>query len=119
MEKTKKTERDFYNEIKELLVAREDIVEFCEKKIKQLDKKKEGSSEKAKEKAIEREQNKKVILQVLTEKNDWMSLKDIMSANDLTKDMSNQKITNLLTELKTDNLVERKEDKRVAFYKVI
>lgn len=119
MDKTKKTERDFYNEIKELLVAREDIVEFCEKKITQLDNKKNANSEKAKEKAIEREQNKNVILQVLTEKGDWTPLKDIMNANDLTKDMSNQKITNLLTELKKDNLVERKEDKRVVFYKVI
>ena len=116
---TKKTERDFYNEIKELLIAREDIVEFCEKKITQLDNKKSANSEKAKEKVQEREQNKNVILNVLAEKNDWATLKDIMNANDLTREMSNQKITNLLTELKKDNLVERKEDKRVVFYKLV
>ena len=117
--KNVKTERDFYNEIKEILNERVDIVEFCDKKIGQLDKKRDGSSEKAKERNAQREIDKNEVLNVLVEIGDWATLKDINSANEKVQMFSNQKLTSLLTEmLKEDKSVERKVDKRVVFYKV-
>ena len=119
MDKTRKTEKDFYNEIKEALREREDVVAFCNKKLAQIEAKKNASSEKDQEKKAQREVDKQTILNALVEIGTYATLKEINACEGLT-DFSNQKITNLLTEmLNVDKSVERKVEKRVAFYKAI
>lgn len=119
MEKTRKTERDFYTEIKEALRERVDVVEFCDKKIAQLDKKKSGDSAKDQERKAQREVDKQTILNALKEIATFATLKEINASEGL-QDFSNQKLTNLLTEmLNVDKSVERKVEKRVVFYKAI
>lgn len=120
MAEKKITKRDVLNHIIETYPNDTMVIEYAKNEIELLDKKRNANSEKSKEKAVEREKLKNVILNVLIEKNDWVMVKDINSANDTMKELSNQKITNLLTEmLKSDETIEKKVDKRVVFYKAI
>ena len=112
MAEKKITKRDVLNHIIETYPNDTMVIEYAKNEIELLDKKRNANSEKSKEKAVEREKLKNVILNVLIEKNDWVMVKDINSANDTMKELSNQKITYLLTEmLKRDETIEKKVDK--------
>ena len=121
MTETKKiTKREVLNYMLKTYANDEKVVAYATHEMELLDNKKNASSEKSKEKAVERENLKNAILNVLIEKNDWVMVRDINNANDTMSELSNQKLTNLLTEmLNNDKTIERKVDKRVVFYKAI
>ena len=111
----KKTQKDFFNEIIEVLneVGRTDLVEFCEDRIEKLSRK--SSSTKPTKTQVENEGIKDTILEVLAELG---SASATMIATDPRIGVSNQKVTSLLTQLKKDNKVVRSEDKGKVFFSV-
>lgn len=92
----KKTQKDFYNEIIEVLneVGRDDLVEFCEDRINKLSKK--SSSKKPTKTQVENEGIKDVILEVLGE---VAPATATMIATDPRVNVSNQKVSALLRQL--------------------
>ena len=109
----KKTQKDFYNEIIEVLkdAERDDLVEFCEDRIDKLSRK--SSAKKPTKVQIENENIKDVILEVLAEMG---GVSATMIATDPRVNVSNQKVTALLKQLVADNKVVRTEEKGKATF---
>lgn len=111
----KKTQKDFYNEIIEVLseVGRDDLVDFCKDRIDKLSRK--SSSTKPTKTQVENEGIKDIILEVLT---DLGSASATQIATDPRIGVSNQKVTSLLTQLRKENKVVRSEDKGKVYFSV-
>lgn len=109
----KKTQKDFFNEIIEVLneVGRTDLVEFCEDRIDKLSRK--SSAKKPTKVQIENENIKDVILEVLAEMG---GVSATMIATDPRVNVSNQKVTALLKQLVADDKVIRTEEKGKATF---
>lgn len=112
----KKTQKDFYNEIIEVLndAGRDDLVEFCEDRIDKLSKK--SSSKKPTKVQVENEGIKDTILEVLAELDVPTSATAL--ATDPRINVSNQKVSALLRQLKEDGKVVRIEEKGKALFSV-
>ena len=93
----KKTQKDFFNEIIEVVKAqgRDDLVEFCEDRIEKLNRK-SGSSKKPTKTQVENEGIKDTILEVLGE---VAPATATMIATDPRVNVSNQKVSALLRQL--------------------
>ena len=109
----KKTQKDFFNEIIEVLKenGRDDLVTFCEDRIDKLSRK--SSSKKPTKTQVENEGIKDTILEVLGEVSPATAT---MIATDPRVNVSNQKISSLLTQLRKDGLVKRTEEKGKAYF---
>lgn len=119
MAEKKITKREVLNHIIETYANDTMVVEYAKHEIELLDKKASATSDKDLAKKAQRENDKALILNALKEIGNYASLKEI-NDNENLKDYSNQKLTNLLTEmLNVDKSVERKVEKRVAYYKAI
>jgi predicted HTH transcriptional regulator len=109
----KKTQKDFFNEIIEVLneVGRDDLVEFCNDRIDKLSRK--SSSKKPTKTQVENEGLKDTILEVLGE---IAPATATMIATDPRVNVSNQKVTSLLTQLiKADEVVKTVDKGRSYF----
>ena len=114
----KPTQRDNFNEIREILVAagRDDLVEFVDGRITQLDKK-NSAERKPTAKQIENEGFKADIVA-------YMDADTQYSAADITKGVpsivaagiSANRVTAMLTQLVNAGTLVRTEDKRKNFY---
>ena len=111
----KKTQKDFFNEIIEVLneVGRDDLVEFCKDRIDKLSRK--SSSTKPTKTQVENESIKDTILEVLA---DLGSASATMIATDPRVNVSNQTVTSLVTQLVKAQKVTRTEDKGKVFFSV-
>lgn len=119
MEK-KITKRDMFNMIKEVAteLGRNDIIEFCENELNLLDKKRNSSKKINEEKLALDRGNSERILQVLQNLGTGATVDEIRKADSVLLELSNQKVTYLLTELLKDNKVFRSEKGRKKLYKV-
>jgi len=109
----KKTQKDFFNEIIEVLneAGRDDLVEFCNDRIDKLSRK--SNSKKPTKAQVENEGIKETILEVLSE---IAPATATMIATDPRVNVSNQKVTSLLTQLRRDGLVKRTEEKGKSYF---
>lgn len=110
----KKTLKDFYNEIIEVVknAGRDDLAEFCEDRIEKLNRK-SGSSDKPTKTQIENEGVKDTILEVLEELGSASATK---IATDPRLGVSGQKVTSLLSQLiKAGKVVRTEEKGKVSF----
>ena len=119
MEKTKMTQRDYFNEIIALAKAngRDDIVEFAEGRIEKLDAK--SGSKKPTKTQIENAETMAVILEVLGTEGKTVS--QLQASDDrLSVDkFKNQKITSLLTLLRKDGKVDKRVEGKSSLYFVV
>lgn len=93
------------------------VVDYAKHEIELLDKK---ASNKAPTKVqIENENIKNVIVEVLTSANEPMTITDITNANETLVNLSNQKISALLTQLINAKLVVRTSDKKKAYFSIV
>lgn len=118
MEK-KLTKRDMFNMIKEVAteLERNDIIEFCENELNLLDKKRNSSKKINEEKLALDKGNSERILQVLQNLENGATVDEIRKADNVLLELSNQKVTYLLTELLKDKKVFRSEKGRKKLYK--
>ena len=112
----KKTIKDYFNEIIELAKenGRDDLVAFCEDRIDKLSKK--SASKKPTKNQLANEDIKATLVTILTELDNPATVSEIMTDSRLESDLSNQKISSLLKQLKEDGTVVRTEDKGKAYY---
>jgi hypothetical protein len=109
----KKTQKDFFNEIIEVLneVGRDDLVAFCNDRIDKLSRK--SSSKKPTKAQVENEGIKATILEVLGE---VAPATATMIATDPRVNVSNQKVTALLTQLIKADEVVKTVDKGKSYF---
>ena len=116
MTNTKKTQKDFYNDIIALAESmdRVDIVEFCEGRLEVLDKK--SKNKKATKTQEENEVYKATILSVLSA-DEGMTIAEIIKADNAFAEFSPQKMSALLTQLeKNEHKVVKTYEKKKAYF---
>lgn len=108
------TKRENYTALLEIVTAenRADLVEFINHEIELLNKK-NSSPKKPTAKQVENEKIKDEILSILT--NGKMTVTEITTALN-REDVSPQRVSAIITQLKEDNSVVRTVEKRKAYF---
>jgi hypothetical protein len=114
MANTKNTKRDVLNYIISTYATDTMVVEYAKHEIELLDKK--ASNKVATKTQKENVEIKDIILSVLTDTP--ARIAEIQAKNDKLKDLSNQKISSLLTQLVKEDKVERVVDKKNTYFKL-
>ena len=118
MANTKKlTQKDYYNmllAIKEV-AENEELTKFIKGRIEQIDKKASGTSKADEKKNAENDVIKTAICDTITET--AMTISEMQKANPELAELSNQKISSMLRQLKEDGEVVRTEVKGKAYFK--
>lgn len=109
------TKREMFNLIATVNADNQEIVDFCNHEIELLDNKK-TSPRKPTKNQLENVQFKQDILDVLMVADAPMSIKELMVACESIADLSNQRITRLLTDLRKDGKAYRTYIKKVAHF---
>lgn len=116
----KLTHKDYYNILLAIdeVAKDEALVKFIEGRIEQIDKKFSSVSakDKAKAKAEEDELTKTIIADTITD--NAMTISEMMKANFVLHELSNQKISSLLRKMIADGEVVRTEVKGKAYFKI-
>ena len=112
---TKKTQRDFYNEILNGYALTDEQKEFIKGRIAQLDKK--STSSKGKETATQKanaELKDKILAEM--ESGKAYTISDMLKSLECCAELSNQKVSAVMKQLVESYRVVRTEDKRKAFF---
>ena len=109
------TKREMFNLIATVNADNKEIVDFCNHEIELLDNKK-TSPRKPTKNQLENAQFKQDILDVLMVADAPMTIKELMGACESIADLSNQRITRLLTDLRKDGKAYRVYIKKVAHF---
>lgn len=113
---TKKTKKDFYNELLEIEVIKgnEDMVNFINHEIELLSRKRvSGTLTKTQ---IENEKIKEVIVNTLTDLGKFVTISELQVANEELSNLSNQKISALLKQLVDSKVINKQVDKKKAYF---
>lgn len=110
----KNTKRDVLNHIISTYATDTMVVEYAKHEIELLDKK--ASNKVATKTQKENVEIKDIILSVLTDTP--ARIAEIQAKNDKLKDLSNQKVSSLLTKLVKEEKVERVVDKKNTYFKL-
>ena len=108
------TKREMFVKIATINAADQEIVDFCNHEIELLNKKNASASKKATKTQIANEAIKNDILDVLKSSDTAMTATQIAEAMNL----SVNKVSALLTQLKEDNSIVREVVKRKAYFSV-
>ena len=118
MEKTiKKTKKDLFKELKEIVVDNTELTAFIDHEIELLEKKNSKSSETKTQK--DNKILKDIIVEILSQTEKALSITEIQKAHEKLEDLSNQKISALLKQLVDSNIVERVQDKKKTLFKLV
>lgn len=118
MAETKKiTKREMFSNLLEIVKGNKEMEDFINHEIELLNKKKSSNTESKTQ--IANKGIKETIVNVLGTFTEPIAIKDIQSASEELASLSNQKISALLTQLKNENIVERTENKKVAYFALI
>ena len=114
----KLTHKDYYNMLLAIgeVAENEALVNFINGRIEQIDKKANSTSKADKERAEQDEAIKDAILDVIAETP--MTISEMMKADDVLHELSNQKISALLRKMIAEGTVVRTETKGKAYFKV-
>ena len=112
----KLTKKDRYNLLLSLeeVKANADLVEFIEHELELLARK-NSSDKKPTAQQIENEKVKQIILETLGDKT--MTISEMQKSNADLAELTNQRISALLTQMKDSDLIVREEIKRKAHFK--
>ena len=117
MTETKKlTKKDYFAQIREIVKDNADLVAFVDHEVELLNKK--STSKTPSKTQIANENIKKVIVDTLSTFEKPITITDIQNANTELTELSNQKISALLTQLVNDKVVVRTTDKKKAYFSI-
>lgn len=121
MTNKKPTKRDYYNALLNIdsVKANDNLVNFINHELELLDKKNANKSTKPTAVQVANEGIKETILETLADNGRMMTISEMQKANAELGELSNQRISALVRQLLTDGKVERIEDKRKAYFKVV
>ena len=120
MTNKKVTKREKFEMLKALseVKANPMLTEFIDHELELLAKK-NASEKKPTAQQMANEGLKQTIVDVLTDNGGLMTVTDVQKASAELSELSNQRISALLRQLKDDGKVERVEDKRKAYFKAM
>lgn len=120
MAEKKITKRESFTEIKGILeeLGKERLVKVMEHELELLAKK-NSADKKPTAVQIANDGIKSVILEVLVANGDKMTISEMQKANAELGELSNQRISALVRQLKEDEKIIRIEDKRKAYFKAV
>lgn len=116
----KVTKRERYAELLALneVKGNPELVAFIEHEIELLNKKASGEK-KPTAVQVANEGIKEVIYNILAESGNAMTITEIQKSDEGLAEMTNQRISSLVRQLKEEGKVERFEEKRKAYFKAI
>lgn len=119
MENKKVTKREYYGMILGMaeVQERQDLVDFINHEIELLDKK--ASNKRPTKVQVENENIKGIIIETLENLGKAVSISEMQEASEVLANLSNQKISALLTQLVKAEKVARVEDKRKTLFKIV
>ena len=114
-----KTKKEMFAELKaiEAVAANEELVTFIDHEIQLLEKK-SNSAKKPTKTQIENANLKAEILAYLTEADSPKCIKELQAEIPSLSELTNQRITHLLTDLKNAELIVKQYNKKVPYYSV-
>ena len=118
MTNKKMTKREMFEQIKANYKLTDAEVAFIDHELELLAKK-NASEKKPTAQQVANEGLKQTIVDVLTENGGLMTVTDVQKSCDELAELSNQRVSALLRQLKDDGKVERVEDKRKAYFKAV
>ena len=120
MAEKKITKRESFTEIKGILeeLGKERLVKVMEHELELLVKK-NSAEKKPTAVQIANEGVKSVILETLENSGKMMTISEIQKASEELAELTNQRISALVRQLKEDGKVERVEEKRKAYFKAV
>lgn len=118
MTNNKKTQKEFYGELRELALnyGTPEQVEFIDKKIEQVSKKKESTGMTQTQK--DNEVTKCLIVDTLVRLGKAVTISELQDADETLAGFTNQKLSALLRQLKENKDIERVVDKKKAYFKI-
>lgn len=119
MTNKKVTKREKFEMLKALseVQANPMLTEFIEHELELLAKK-NASEKKPTAQQMANEGLKQTIMNVLTENGGLMTVTDVQKSCAELSELSNQRVSALLRQMKEDKLVDRVEDKRKAYFTI-
>ena len=120
MTNKKMTKRDYFNALLNIadVKANAEMVAFIEHELELLAKK-NSAEKKPTAVQVANEGIKDVILETLENADRMMTISEMQKANEELGELSNQRISALIKQLLNDGKVERIEDKRKAYFKLV
>ena len=118
MSNKKMTKREMFEQIKANYKLTDAEVAFIDHELELLAKK-NSSEKKPTAQQVANEGLKSTIIKVLTDNGGLMTVTDIQKSCAELSELSNQRISALLRQMRDDGKVERVEDKRKAYFKAI
>ena len=120
MTNKKVTKREKFEMLKAMAEVQSNpmLMEFIDHELELLAKK-NTSEKKPTAQQVANEGIKQTIIDVLTENGGLMTITDIQKASADLADLSNQKLSALVRQLKDAGMVEKVEDKRKSYFKAI
>ena len=113
----KKTKKEFFNEILEVVKDNAELVEFVNHEIELLNKKSARRGETAKQK--ENNEYIKLILDELIVSENALTISEIQENVTELSGLKNQKMSALLTKLVNEGKVDRIKDKKITRFKAL
>jgi hypothetical protein len=120
MTNKKMTKRDYFNALLALdsVKVNAEMVAFIEHELELLAKK-NSAEKKPTAVQVANEGIKDVILETLENADKMLTISEMQKANEELGELSNQRISALVKQLLNDGKVERVEDKRKAYFKLV
>ena len=120
MTNKKFTKRDYFNALLNIadVKANAEMVAFIEHELELLAKK-NSAEKKPTAVQVANEGIKNVILETLADSGKMLTISEMQKANAELGELSNQRISALIKQLLNDGKVERIEDKRKAYFKLV
>ena len=109
------TKKEMYAEIRKLVADNEELVNFIDHEVELLNRK-SGGSRKPTKTQLENDGFKADILATLAEVDAPVTIKGLCEACSSIANLSNQRITHMLTDLRKDGKVARTYVKKVAYF---
>lgn len=111
----KMTKKDYFNTLKTLVADNEELVAFIDRELALLERKSSGTRKPTKTQ-LENEVFKTKILETLVEADTLLKISEICEKCPELAELSNQRITHMLTALRKEGKVRREYVKKVAYF---
>lgn len=113
---TKKTQRDFFNELLANPTITDEQKEFLQGRIAQLNKKSSSSKEETATQVANKTLKKKIVATM--EQGNKYTITDMLKTFPCCAELSNQKVSALVRQLVNENVLVRTEYKRKAYFEL-
>lgn len=109
------TKKEMFNAIREIVIDNAEMVAFIDHELELLNRK-SSAERKPTKTQIENESYKANILAYLTEVDTMLTIKELQAGIPEIQNLSNQRITHLLTALRKEDKINREYVKKVPYF---